>query len=489
MPFIPKKILIIPLLVLGLVLFSASQGRAENPIILPDFGDPSGVLLTPSQEIELGAAFFRSLHAHANVNQDLEIDDYIEDLGQRLAVSSDNPAQIFHFFVVIDPEINAFAGPGGYIGVNSGLILNTESESELASVLAHEIAHVTQRHLYRAFEAARRLTIPSAAALLAGILIGTQSPELGQAAIIAAQAGSTQFQIDFTRDHEQEADRVGMQNLARSEFDPRAMPVFFERLERYSRYYGEGPPEFLRTHPVTSSRISDTRARAEKFPYRQFPDSNPYLFMKARLRVQTGNKPSATIEYFESKLDRGTEVQKMVTRYGFGLALAAGGQNAKARDVLTDLMQKYPEHPALIKAKAEFESASGNLESGLDLYTQAIARFPDHRAILLGYAEALVQAERFEKARELLSDYLNHHTPTPDIYALLSRAYGNLGQSGQSHRYLAESYYLAGQTEPAIKQVRIALNQTSGNHYLNAVLEDRLKLFVSEEEQRKKDRR
>ncbi|MCI0653507.1 MAG: M48 family metalloprotease [Methylococcaceae bacterium] len=460
---------------------------ADNAIVLPEIGDPSGALLTPSQEQELGAAFFRSVHGNTKVNQDLEIDDFIEELGERLAVNSDNPLQPFRFFVVDDPAINAFAGPGGYIGVNSGLILITESESELASVMAHEIAHVTQRHLYRAFDAARRMTIPAMAAMLAAILIGTQSPELGQAAIIAAQAGSTQYQIDFTRENEQEADRVGMQNLARSTFDPRAMPGFFERLDRSSRYYGEGPPEFLRTHPVTSSRISDTRGRAENFPYRQFLDSTRYLLMKAKLRVMTGIKPSSTIKHFQSELDRGTDTQKAVARYGFGLALAEGGRTAQARTILMELMQQNPDQEAFIKALAELETESGNLESGLKLYTRAIEQFPNSRAIQLDYAEALVQAEKFELARQVLTDYLRNHSPTPDIYALLSRAYDNLGQNGQSNRYLAESYYLSGQTEPAIKQVRIALDQTEGNRYLTALLEDRLKVLLAEEEERKKN--
>ncbi|MGH8549478.1 MAG: beta-barrel assembly-enhancing protease [Methylococcales bacterium] len=461
------------------------SGFAENTIILPEIGDSSDSLLSPTQEQELGAAFFRSLYGNIRINQDLEIDDFIESLGERLAVNSDNPFQSFHFFVVIDPAINAFAGPGGYIGVNSGLILITESESELASVVAHEIGHVTQRHLYRAFEAARRLTIPSAAALLAAILIGTQSPQLGQAAIIAAQAGSAQYQIDFTRNNEQEADRVGMQNLARSNFDPRAMPAFFERLDRSSRYYGEGPPEFLRTHPVTASRVSDTRGRAEKFPYRQFLDSTTYLLMKAKLHVLTGIKPSQVIQYFESRLERGTDTQKAVADYGYGLALAAGGETSRARSILQALAQQNPEQPAFINALARVESESGNNETALNLYTRAIDKFPNNRAIALDYSATLLRAEKYEAARQLLNDYLRNHKPTPELYELLSNAYGNLGQRAQSHRFLAESYYLSGQTEPAIQHARLALENTEGNHYLTALLEDRLKVFVTEEEERK----
>jgi predicted Zn-dependent protease len=489
MPENSQKILItLFACILSIGTLAPQAGLAENAIILPEIGDSSGSLLTPIQEQELGAAFFRSLYGSSiRINQDIEIDDFIESLGERLAVNSDNPLQPFHFFVVIDPVINAFAGPGGYIGVNSGLILTTESESELASVIAHEIGHVTQRHLYRAFEAARRLTLPSAAALLAAILIGTQSPQLGQAAIVAAQAGSAQYQIDFTRDNEQEADRVGMQNLARSNFDPRAMPTFFERLDRASRYYGEGPPEFLRTHPVTASRVSDTRGRAEKFPYRQFPDSTTYLLMKAKLHVLTSIKPSQAIQYFENRLERGTDTQKAVARYGYALALAAGGQTSGARSVLQALMQQNPEQSAFMNALARLESESGNHATALKLYVRAIEQFPDNRALTLDYGSALLRAEKYEQARQMFSDYLRSHKPTPEIYGLLSHVYGNLGQNAQSHRFLAESYYLSGQTEPAIKHARLALEHSYGDHYLTALVEDRLKVFVAEEEERKQE--
>jgi predicted Zn-dependent protease len=217
-------------------LYSFSQASAALPE-LPDMGASSETLFSPEEEKRLGEAFYRNLHQHVKISQDPEIQDYIASLGGRLVTHSDMANRTFHFFVVVQPNINAFAGPAGYIGVNSGLILATQSESELAAVLAHEIAHVTQHHLQRAFAAARRMTLPLAAATLAAILIGTQTPELGQAAIIAVQAGSLQHQINFTRSHEQEADRVGIQLLAESGFDPRSMPLFFERLQQSSRFF------------------------------------------------------------------------------------------------------------------------------------------------------------------------------------------------------------------------------------------------------------
>ena len=185
---------------------SSTQPRAIKKIDLPDMGDSSGTLISPAEEKEFGEEFFRSLHAQITINQDAEIQEYIQSIGQKLAANSDAPSHPFHFFVVMEHDINAFAGPGGYIGVNSGLITMTEAESELASVMAHEISHVTQRHLFRAAEAAGRLTIPSAAGMLAAILLGSQSPQMGQAAIMAIMGGSIQFQINFTRENEEEAD-------------------------------------------------------------------------------------------------------------------------------------------------------------------------------------------------------------------------------------------------------------------------------------------
>ena len=208
------------------LLFTPIQAQEPGKIKLPDMGDSAGTLISPIEEKKLGDAFFRNLHSEIKINNDPEIQQYIQAIGQRLVTNSDTPGSPFHFFVVIDKSINAFAGPGGYIGINSGLLITTESESEMASVMAHEVAHVTQRHLYRAFEAASQLSLPTAAAMLAAILLGTQNAELGLAALTAIQAGSIQLQINFTRSNEQEADRIGMQTLVRSDFNPRSMPVF-----------------------------------------------------------------------------------------------------------------------------------------------------------------------------------------------------------------------------------------------------------------------
>jgi predicted Zn-dependent protease len=244
-----------------LPVLGISRG-ADLDLSLPEIGDPAGAVISPYEESELGEAFYRSLRQQGQIIDDPEISEYIDYLGNRLASNSDQPGPGFTFFVVDDPTINAFAAPGGYIGVHKGLILADKSEGELAAVLAHEIAHVTQRHMARRFQTTKNMAIPYAVTILSAILLGTQDPQLGQAALVAGLATQAQRQINFTRANEAEADRVGIGVLARSGYDPRNMAVTFQRLQESGRFYGEGPPEYLRTHPVYATRISDALSRA-----------------------------------------------------------------------------------------------------------------------------------------------------------------------------------------------------------------------------------
>ncbi|MGZ8955966.1 MAG: M48 family metalloprotease, partial [Methylovulum sp.] len=402
--------------------------------------------------------------------------------------NSDAPSQPFHFFVVMENDINAFAGPGGYIGVNSGLISMTEEESELASVMGHEIAHVTQRHLYRAAEAAGRLSIPTMAATLAAILLGTQSPAMGQAAILAIQAGSVQFQIDFTRENEEEADRVGMQTLAASHFDPRSMPTFFERLQQSSRYYGQNIPEFLRTHPVTASRISDTRGRAETYPYKQYPDSLAYQLTKAKIRVLSASNIADARSYFQSRLTQGTAEQRTVARYGMGLCALATQKFKEAEDIFQSLTQQFPDQAQYASALARTALESHDYGVALARYKKLVEQFSENQAIRLEYVTALLKAGQSGQAKESLLA-LNPETRERPIYwELLAQVYSNLNQPAESHRYLAEYYYATGQTKDAILQIRLAQKSKGLNFHLSSILADRLNFFLVQDEQARRSR-
>ncbi|MDD1611028.1 MAG: M48 family metalloprotease [Methylococcaceae bacterium] len=471
-------------LALSLALFPALPQAVEiDKIELPEMGDSSGSLLTIAEEKELGEEFFRYLHSELSINQDAEIQEYIQTIGNRLATNSDTPGYPFHFFVVMENDINAFAGPGGYIGVNSGLILMTEAESELASVMAHEIAHVTQRHLYRGVEAQQRLSIPTMAATLAAIALGTQSPQMGQAALMAIQAGNVQFQIDFTRAHEEEADRVGMQTLSGSDYDPRSMPTFFERLQQSSRYYGKDIPEFLRTHPVTASRISDTRGRAETYPYKQYPDSLAYQLTRAKIRVLTDTNTTEVQKYFQTKLNQGTSEQRTVAQYGMGLVALAMQKYSDAEAIFQSLVKTYPNQVQYGAALARTALEARNYDVALDRYKKLIGQFPNKEAIKLEYAESLLKTGNANQAQKVLLA-LNPDTQRLPVYTeLLAQVYGNLHQAAESHRYLAEHYYSTGHTPEAILQIRLAKNSKGLTPQLNAILNERLSFFVNKEKE------
>lgn len=469
-------------------LFSTALHATEpHKIHLPDMGDSSGTLISPTKEQELGASFFRSLHRQLTINEDVEIEQYIQSMGQRLVANTDTPGQPFHFFVVLDKRINAFAGPGGYIGVNSGLFLLTKSESELASVMAHEVAHITQRHLYRAFEAASHLSIPMAAATLAAILIGVQNPALAQAALIAIQAGNIQFQIDFTRDNEQEADRVGMKNLANANYDPRSMPAFFEHLQQSSRFYGNKIPEFLRTHPVTVSRVADTRGRAEHYPYKQYPDSIAYLLIRAKLRVLSADNSETVLNYFKTKAMLGTQQQRAIARYGMALAYLKNRQFTQAKNLLTELNQHYPDLPHYINALAKLALETKNYDHAIKLYKKALQRFPSNKAIKIDYVKGLLKAREPEIAKQILQT-LDASFRTHSLYfKLLAQSYADLKQMVESHRYIAEYYYAIGDIETAILQIKLAQKSKPMNFYLTAILNERLRFFEEEDRQKREN--
>lgn len=475
-----SKQLFVTLLIFKL-LFSSGNVIAANELQLPDMGDSTGTLISPAQEKALGESFFRSIRSQLKISYDPDIQQYIENIGQTLVSNSDNPAQAFHFFVVVSDDINAFAGPGGYIGINSGLILNSDSESELASVIAHEIAHVTQRHIYRSYEAASRMSLPAAAAMIAAIIVATQAPDVGIGALSAIQAGSIQMQIDFTRDNEQEADRIGIKILERAKFDPRSMPTFFEKLQHASRYYGAGVPEFLRTHPITASRISDTRGRAEKYPYRQVPDSQDYRLIKAKLRLtSTQGTVSDLNRYFKNRVDQGTAQQRAAMQYGLGLTLVEQHKFDQAEKIFQQLSTTYQEQKQYLTALAQVAVNNRDFETAKKHYLQLQQKFPKNSEYQFEYISILLKTTQPKLALQHLKLINYQDQQHPQYFLLLARAYGDSGQSVNSHRYMAEYYYSVGRTPAAIQQIKIARKDKDHNFYLAAILDDRLNFFTAE---------
>lgn len=453
----------------------ASDGQNQ----LPDFGDAASTTLSPADERELGALIMRQIRANMPVIDDPEIEDYIQSVGYKLVSSSPGVTTDFYFFVLADSAVNAFAIPGGYIGVNSGLITSTESESELASVVAHEVAHVTQRHIARAIAASEGSQYATLAGVIAGLLIGLANPEAGQAAIAGASAAGAQSQINFTRTNEKEADRIGMKMLAGAGYDPRAMPTFFEKLDLASRYYSR-PPEFLSTHPVTTSRISDSRSRAEQFPYKQVANSESYGLTRAKLSVLTTNNPARLLSVYESELKRETEGDRSALLYGRALVLAKLGKTDRAIEEMRKLVAAHPERVRFRVALARQELAADNIDQALAIFKEAHALFPDSKQLVRGYVDALLRNGRGQQALVILDDYSRLFSKDAALYRLEAEAYRITGKAMSSRMALAEHYYRNGELDAAIHQLQLASNEPGGDFYQSSRVDARLKELESE---------
>ncbi len=446
---------------------------------LPDFGDSASATLSPADEREIGDYLMRQIRAQLPVVNDPEIEGYIQNLGYSLVSGASEGTTDFHFFVIADPTINAFALPGGYIGVHSGLITNTDSESELASVMAHEIAHVTQRHIARAIAAAEGTQYATLLAVIAGILIGTQNSQAGQAAIAGASAAGAQSQLNFTRTNEKEADRVGIGMLAKAGYDPRAMPTFFEKLDTASRYYSR-PPEFLSTHPVTTSRIADSRGRAEQYPYKQFTDSISYGLTRAKLRVMTTDNPARLLATYEEELREEKTGERSPALYGRALVLAKLGKTERASEELRKLIAAHPERVRFRVALAKQQLVSENPEQALVTYHDAYGLFPDSRQVVRGYVDALLRTGKADRALVMLDDYSRLYAKDAALYRLEAEAFRLTGKVMNSRMALAEYYYRTGELNGAIHQLQLASNEPDGDFYQSSKLDARLKELKAE---------
>ena len=427
---------------------------------LPDIGSPSNAVLSRDTELQIGRAIFRSLADTGRVMSDPEIQEYVQDVGLKLAAQAQDGDFRFNFFVVNDPAINAFALPGGYIGVHSGLLLSTASESELAGVLAHEIAHVTQRHISRAVFANQRSSILTMAAMLGAILIGAVggSGDMITGAIATAQGVAAQQQINFTRANEYEADRVGVGVLASAGFDPMGMPAFFETLARQTGPLASQAPEFLRTHPVTVNRIAETRERAAGYIRPEVQDAAGYAIARARVRVLSSSTPGKALEYFLDQQDDPKSASDIGNRYGIAMARMELGQYREARKLFATLLERNPEIIPFHTGLAGAELALGDRQAAFATYDRAMSLFPRNTPLTVRYAEALLAAGQPEKAHTILLDLLNNVPPTAEQVRLIALAASAAGDTADAHYYMAELHLIKGDVIMAADQLRLALS-------------------------------
>jgi len=461
--------------VLAIALFNASA-FATDDLKLPNLGESSTSLFSPEQEYQLGRAWLRVFRSQAPTLDDPMLQDYLEDLIYRLVTHSQLQDRRIEVVIVDNPVINAFAVPGGVIGVHTGLLLYAQSEDELATVLAHEIAHLSQRHFSRRIEQQQATQPLTLAGLLAGaVLIATTGGAAGMAALSATQAAALDAQLRHSRAAEQEADRIGMQTMVEAGMDPHAAPAMFERMLQSTRYSSANRiPEFMRTHPLSESRISDTRNRARQYPKVQSAPSLNYQLMRARMRVHHADTPQRAAETFRDSLD-GTPISAEATRYGLVLSLIESGQPAAAQAELDELLAQDPTRIEYIVAQAELDMSINEAQSAVRMLQRELRLFPNNHALTMAYARALLMNDQAYIAEEVLIEQSHIRPDDPGLWYLLAEVQGLSGNIVGLHQARAEYFILNGVLDQAERQLNYAMPMAKNDYHTSAQISQRLR--------------
>lgn len=468
------------------LLLSLALALPAQAFDLPDLGDVGASDFSPAEERRIGDEIIREIRwKDAAYLDDPEVEEYINRLGKRLVAVSNNPQQSFDFFGVKDGTLNAFALPGGYIGLHTGLILAAESESELASVVGHEIAHVTQRHIAQIVGKQSQAGMLMLASLLVAILAARSNSQVSEAAVAAGQAGAIQSQLGYTRDFEREADRVGLQTLDAAGFDVRGMPGFFERLQRASRLYENNAPAYLRTHPLTTERIADMENRAASMRYRQVPDSRDFGFVRAKLRVQA-TQPADAVKELADRVARMPDDE--ASRYGLVRALMNSGRLDEADAGLAALRKSAEPSSFIESLAAEIAMARRDPAAAVTTLEAATKRFPDRQSLHYALADAQIIAGRPAEAVAGVRRALQVRGDDIRMWQLLSRANAGLGKRTAQHRAQAEVYALMGSYPAALEQLEIARKAGDADFYDLSAVDARLREMKALVRQERLDR-
>lgn len=456
--------------------------HAEANNQLPDIGTAGVAALPIEQEVRYGNAFMRFARAGLPIIDDPVLSQYIDDLGQRLLTNADGVRFPFTFFLINDPSINAAAFLGGRVKVHTGLFLYADSESELASVLAHEITHVTQRHIARYMEAQASSSAVTLAGLVGSIALAVINPTAGIAALQTTLGLSMQSAINYTRDNEYEADRIGMKTLYDAGFDPMGMANFFQKLAAEYRYASK-PPEMLLTHPLPETRISEARARAGSYGRRDLPPSLDFWLAKVRIQVRFGtDTPQGLLSYFDSRIQKGDYPLKDAAIYGKALALIQLKRTDEADTLMQELAACHPEDLFIVDAQTDIDLAKGRSAQAIARLEKFRSRMPDNEVVVVNLGNAYLESGNYKKSIAILDPYARAHEENNLAWNLLADAYRKAGRMTELHMARAEMLALRGDYQAAIDELIVARGTTSDRMTLA-----RLEARITELERAKKD--
>jgi predicted Zn-dependent protease len=465
------------------LIATSSLIQATQSILLPSIGDPTTLYVGFEEERSLGLEIMWRLRARELIIEDAQLNAYLDSIGQSIANHSENHGIPITFLLLRSNSINSFALPYNFIGINSGLIIATECEDELAGVIAHEIAHVSQRHVIGTISDMRQMALPMAVAMIISATIAATSKQGSQAAMIGTLAAGAQHQISFTRANEQEADRVGRHLLAKSGFNPLGISNFFIKLERQSDGFENHVPEMLLTHPRPESRISDIQDPLEVIPQKSIAatrDSKAYAFAKARVVALTTGDIQTLLQKCETLLGKGDLRDEATTRYSYAIALRQAGRYKEAQQQISLLQRKDPNRLAFYIEAAEIALAKGEIEQAWRLFEKTQLIYPDNFALAMHYGQALATHGDPKRALYILKPYLNRHHYSSLLYETYARAAQRTGDMLTTHTAMAEYHYINGELLLAIEHLELGMQTVGILTNEKVSLSTRLKQFRAE---------
>lgn len=462
-------------LALAAALSLPLNSAIANEALLPTLGGVGGGLISEQQEAEIGRQVMRSLRVSAEQIRDPLVTDYMSSIVYSLVPFVPLKDKRLSLVVIDSPALNAFAVPGNIIGVNAGLFLNAATEQQFASVIAHELAHLSQRHFARRMEQQETSAPLTLAGMIAGIILSAVTrSDVGIAAIAGTQAMAVQNMLQYSRSNEQEADRVGIDIMANAGMDPRGMPEMFEVMMRQNRLQGNRLPEYLSTHPLTQSRVSDSRSRAEQYPEGGFTDALEYHLVRARLQVKYAKSPGQAVDLFEDYLANDNVNPDDAVHYGLAVAYLAADRPQDARKKLEALLEKQPGRITYLVTLAETLHTQNKTDEARALLTTALQRNPGNVPIITMLADVERSAGNPQQSSEYLKTLTREYPQREDLWLQLADAEGQARNIVGVHRARAEYDLLMGDLESAQRQLREAQEKTPPEAPLRQVITERL---------------
>ncbi len=476
------------LCLIGLALYpiTSSQRSHASEIKLPMLGDTTSGIVSLQQEHELGRAWLKMFRRRVTTLHDPLMQDYLENLIYRLASHSELLDRRLELIVVNNATMNAFAVPGGVVGVHTGLFLFAENEAQLSSVLAHELAHLSQRHFARNLANQKASSYTTMAGMLVGlILAATVGGDAGMAAMTMTQASAMDSGLRFSRQYEQEADRLGIDTLYRAEMDPGAVPAMFERMLAATRYIGRRPPEFLLTHPLSEKRVADARGRTSRFPTRYYPDNLDYHLIRTRALIAIDGNAQYSINRFKNEL-QGHSLSTEAATYGLALAQSAAGQHKKAQQNLKTLLEKSPQRFIYRFSAIELQRAGEEFDQAFVAIDKLGHDYPSNYPLQAELAETLLQNRQYAKSEQVLEKLSQQRPNDPDVWFELAETSGLAGDIPGVHIARAEYYLLTGVFNKAREQLRYAKRLLRQDFKQTAMIDQRLRDLSAMEASMKK---